>query len=104
MEATQMDDRNFDTTQENNIEFLTGQKRITVTFSAKKWVNKIKRYGESHPEDIDYVENEDGSICGHIPIKWLKISPPRQVILSEDQKAERASRMRQIAARRKKES
>lgn len=96
-----MDDRNFATTQENNIEFLTGQKRITVTFSARKWVNKIKTYSKSHPTEIDYVENEDGSICGHIPIKWLKISPPRQVILSEEQKKERAARMRQIAANRK---
>ena len=48
-----MDDRNFATIQENNIEFLTGQKRITVTFSARKWVNKIKTYSKSHPAEID---------------------------------------------------
>ena len=94
-------DRSFDNTQENNIEFLTGQKRVTVTFSARKWVNKIKKYGESHPDEIDYIENQDGSICGHIPVTWLKISPPRQVNLSEDQKKERAARMRQIATNRK---
>ena len=59
------------------------------------------KYKESHPDDVDFVENSDGSICGHVPLKWLKISPPRKVELTDEQKAERSERMRKLAASRK---
>lgn len=80
---------------------LTGQRKVTFTFTARKYINRIKKYKESHPDDVDFVENSDGSICGHVPLKWLKISPPRKVELTDEQKAERSERMRKLAASRK---
>ena len=88
--------QNFDNSNENNIEFLTGQKRITFTFTGRKWINKIKKYKIRYPDEIDFVENNDGSICGHVPITWLKISPPRKVNLTEEQKGILSERMRQL--------
>lgn len=99
-----MIEQNFDHSNENNIEFLTGQRKVTFTFTARKYINRIKKYKESHPDDVDFVENSDGSICGHVPLKWLKISPPRKVELTDEQKAERSERMRKLAASRKGES
>lgn len=96
-----MIEQNFDNSNENNIEFLTGQRKATFTFTARKFINKIKKYKESHPDDIDFIENSDGSICGHIPLKWLKISPPRKVVLTDEQKAERSARMKRLAESRK---
>lgn len=96
-----MIEQNFDHSNENNIEFLTGQRKVTFTFTARKYINRIKKYKESHPDDVDFVENSDGSICGHVPLKWLKISPPRKVELTDEQKAERSERMRKLAASRK---
>lgn len=96
-----MIEQNFDHSNENNIEFLTGQRKVTFTFTARKYINRIKKYKESHPDDVDFVENSDGSICGHVPLKWLKISPPRKVELTSEQKAERSERMRKLAASRK---
>ena len=96
-----MIEQNFDHSNENNIEFLTGQRKVTFTFTARKYINRIKKYKESHPDDVDFVENSDGSICGHAPLKWLKISPPRKVELTDEQKAERSERMRKLAASRK---
>ena len=96
-----MIEQNFDNSNENNIEFLTGQRKVTFTFTAKKFINKMKKYKESHPDDIDFVESSDGSICGHVPLKWLKISPPRKVVLTEEQKAERSARMKRLAESRK---
>lgn len=96
-----MIEQNFDHSNENNVEFLTGQRKITFTFTARKYINRIKKYKESHPDDVDFVENSDGSICGHVPLKWLKISPPRKVELTDEQKAERSERMRKVAASRK---
>ena len=88
-----MIEHNFQNSNENVIEFLTNQQTITCTFSARKWINKIKKLHESHPDEVHYVENTDGSICAHIPYKYLKISPPRKVQLSDEQKVERAKRL-----------
>lgn len=96
-----MIEQNFDHSNENNVEFLTGQRKVTFTFTARKYINRIKKYKESHPDDVDFVENSDGSICGHVPLKWLKISPPRKVELTDEQKAERSERMKKLAASRK---
>lgn len=95
-------EKNFENNNENSIEFLSGQRTVTFSFTARKWINKIKQYAQSHPDEVDFAENEDGSICGHIPYKWFKISPPRQVNLTEEQKQERADRMRRVALERKK--
>ena len=41
---------------ENMVEFITGQRTCTVTFSNPKHINKIKKlYGE-HKEDFKYFK------------------------------------------------
>lgn len=39
------------------------------------------------------VDNEDGSICAHVPVSWLRISPPRQY--TEEQRQQMGERLRQ---------
>lgn len=69
---------------ENVIEFLRDEKCATVTFSQGRFKTKIRKLAESHPEECQIVaENKDGSICAHVPVNWVKISPPR--VLSDKQ-------------------
>lgn len=35
---------------ENVVEYVTGSKTATFTFSQKKWINKMTKYSESHPD------------------------------------------------------
>lgn len=95
-----MIEQNFDNSNENNIEFLTGQRKAMFTFTARKYINKIKKYKESHPDEVDFVENKDGSICGHVPLKWIKVSPPRKVELTDEQRAARGERLKQALAKK----
>ena len=61
--------------QENNIEWLTGQDRATVSFSQKKYVNRIKRMAEKYPSRVEIIaENDDGSICATIPLKSIHLT------------------------------
>lgn len=61
---------------ENMIEFISGQRTATITFSNQKHINKIKKvYSERSEEFKYYKENKDGSICAKIPLKWVKINP-----------------------------
>ncbi len=65
---------------ENVIEWVKDQKTATLTLSQKRTVNKVKKFAESCPEDCQIIaENKDGSICAHIPVSWVKISPPKKI-------------------------
>lgn len=65
----------MDRLQENLIEWITGNKTATVTFSQKKFINRIKQMAEKHPETVDIVaENEDGSITAHIPVRAIHLT------------------------------
>lgn len=76
---------NFVNNNENCIEFLNNQHTITVPFCMQKWINKVKKLQEQYPNDVKIIaENDDGSICAKLPIKYLKLSAPRKV--SEEQK------------------
>ncbi len=79
---------------ENAIEFLKGQERATVTFSSEKWRNRLRKLQKEHPNEVDIFTDDETYTCGHIPVGWLKIHPPR--VLSDDQKAELAERMRKL--------
>jgi len=77
--------------KENNIEWLNGQQRVTVTLSQAKFINKVKKLAEQR-EDVEIVaENKDGSICAHLPLKFIKISAPRQ--MTEEQKEQARERL-----------
>ena len=67
-----MSERNI----ENMVEFISGTRTATVTFSNQKHINRIKKIYEERKDEFKYfVENDDGSICAKLPKKWVKINP-----------------------------
>lgn len=78
---------------ENNVEFIKDSERATVTFCQGRYKSRIKKLAAEHPEECGIVaENQDGSLCAHIPVAWIKISPTRR--LSEEQRREIAERFK----------
>lgn len=66
--------------KENAIEFYKGDKRATVSFSQGKYISRIKKLKERFPDEVEIVaENPDGSLYAHIPTKWIKINPPKEM-------------------------
>ena len=83
----------MDRCMENVIEFLENQERATVTFSQGRYKTRIRRLAAERPEECQIVaENQDGSLCAHIPVAWIKINPTQQ--LTEEQREQRAENMR----------
>lgn len=76
-------------------EHIGGNDTFTVT-AAERWsVGMIRRLAEKHPGDVVITaENADGSIVAHIPVAWMRIVPKRTVELTDEQRQERAERMR----------
>ncbi|WP_434309225.1 hypothetical protein [Hominifimenecus sp. rT4P-3] len=71
---------------ENVIEWIRDQTRATVSLSQKRTIGRVRKLAKEHPEKCQIVaENKDGSICAHIPVSWVKISPTAR--RSESQRA-----------------
>lgn len=69
---------------ENAIEFTKDSERATVTFSQGRYKGRIRKLAKSHPEECQIIaENQDGSLCAHIPVGWVRISPPKAVSESQ---------------------
>lgn len=78
---------------ENNIEWLTNQRKAAASFTQEKWVKKIKKLYEEHPEEMELHENYDGSIFVKFPLKWVKISCVKRQ-LTDEQKQAMAERLK----------
>ena len=83
--------------KETGVEYISTESHATFFSSEIKWINKIQRLKEKYPDDVEITYDPDdngGVIVAHIPKSWMKIAPPKKVNLTDDQKAERAERMR----------
>lgn len=92
---------------ENNISWLSGARTVEVDFTNAKHIKRIKEImadPESRAQIKDYYENEDGSVYCVIPLKWIKINPGRKNkrVLTDEQKAALAERMKKARETRKK--
>ena len=84
--------------RENCIEWLNGQDRVTVTLSQGKYINKVKKLAEKH-EGVEIVkENTDGTLLAHLPLKFVKISAPKQ--MTEEQKERARERFKAMQKER----
>lgn len=85
----------YDTTREFAIEWIKGDVTATVTApSGTKIANSMKRQYKKRPEDVtEFVENKDGSICCHVPVNWIKVSPPRKVVLTDEERQKISERL-----------
>ena len=84
-----------ETSQEFAIEWVKGSTTATVTFpGGSKYASKLKKLAEEYPEEVKLrYENEDKSVVGTIPVKYIKISHPRKVEYTDEQKAVLAKRL-----------
>lgn len=78
------------------IEWIKGNDYAGVTVpSGTALKNKIMRYSQERPSEVKLMtENKDGSAFFHIPINYVKISPPRKV--SEEQREAAGERFRKM--------
>ena len=93
---------NFENNNENDICYLTGEHYITVYFSDRKMVNRVKKLYEDRKDDFKYIkENPDGSVCAKLPKKWLKLNAGSKEGRTMTDEQREAARMRLQKAREK---
>ena len=63
--------------------------------SGTAWKSKIFKYAKLYPGQVLITSiNKDGSIVAHIPVNWIKCSPPRKV--SDEQKEIASERFKKM--------
>lgn len=78
------------------IEWIKGNDYAGVTApSGTALKSKLMRYAKERPDEVKVMAaNEDGSVFFHIPINYIKVSPPRKV--SEEQREAAGERFRKM--------
>lgn len=89
-------------TDEFCIEWVKGQKVAGVSVpNGSQLKNRLLKLAQDRPDEVEiYCENDDGSICQHVPVAWVKISNPK--IMSEENKAKVSERFQKMWDERKK--
>ena len=84
---------------ENMVEFISGTRTATVTFTNQKHINRMKKLYEERKDDFKYFkENKDGSICAKIPLKGIKINAGSKTgrVMTEEQKEAARIRLQKV--------
>lgn len=86
------------------IEWIKGNDYAGITVpSGTALKSKLMRYAQERPDEVKLmVENKDGSAFFHIPINYVKVSPPRKV--SEEQREAAGERFRKMWEEKKGEN
>lgn len=69
----------FYSANENAIEWIRGEDRITVTLSDKEMINTVKRLAKKYKNDIEIIalpSNNDGYLYARLPLSFLQIRYP----------------------------
>lgn len=89
--------------KETSFEYIDENQYGTFCSSERKWINKILALHEKYPDKIQiryWPEDNHGVILAYVPKKWFKISPPRQVNFTDEQRAALAQRMADARAKK----
>lgn len=89
--------------RETCIDYLTVDDSASFCSSETKWINKILKLKESHPDEVQIQvmpEDNDGMMLAQIPKSWLKISPPKKREMTDEQRAIVAERLANARSKR----
>lgn len=69
----------MDDYDENVLEFLTGQRRATISATKPGLISLLKGLAAGWPKDCRIeAENSDGTLTATVPVKWIRIGPPAE--------------------------
>lgn len=75
------------------IEWIRGDTMAAITApNSSRLKGRLLKLVEEHPDECDVRINRDGSVFGHVPIKYVKLHAPRE--LSDEARAAKSERMR----------
>ena len=77
-------------TNENVLEWITGDKEAAITASQKRLINRLRKLHEDNPDETVLITNQDGSVFAKVPVDWIKIKKPTKRELTDEERQEMA--------------
>lgn len=74
-----------------------------VSSDERRWINHIRKLANARPDEVVILkepEENGGFIYAKFPPKWARILPPREMNLSNEERARRAEKLRHSIASR----
>lgn len=78
-----------------------------VSSDERRWHNAITKLAKDNPNEciiIKTPEENDGVIYAKFPPKWVRIRPPKQLNLTDEEKQNRAQKLRESRRNRTSDS
>lgn len=75
----------------------TDHDRAVVSTDEPKLHRRIREYMAEYPDQVTIKyepETNDGNMIAHVPVSWVNLRPPRRLELTDEQRVERAERLR----------
>ena len=88
---------------ETAFDYLSCDEHAVFTTTEPKWIRKITTLAKNYPDEVTIIhtpEDNQGTLDAYIPKSWLKIGPPKKMILTNEQRLAASERLSQ--ARKKK--
>ena len=89
--------------RENAIEWVTGEKTMTVTFSQQREITRVRKLKEKYPDEVEIVaepETNGGYIVAHMPVSYHSLANRKKSLTDEQKQAasERLAKAREQKA------
>lgn len=80
---------------ETSLGYCNGDTCAWLSTDERRWINWARRMAQERPDEV-FIKSEykDGTIVVGVPISWFKLSPPKKMNLSEEERERRAERFR----------
>lgn len=83
-----------------NVYHAKVQQEAEVYTSIPSTIQQLNRLAGKYPDDVS-IQELDGAVIAVVPRKWIKISPPRKLNLSDEERQKRIQTL--LANKAKKE-
>lgn len=83
--------------KETSWNYISDDNIAYFSSSERKWITKIRKLAEANPNEVKIVrepEDNDGTIYAQVPSTWLYVRKPKQVNLTDEQRAAAAERLK----------
>jgi len=70
-----------------------------VSSDERHWITRVHKLAEEYPEQVKIIaepKQNDGCIYATVPVKWVRINPPKKCNLTDEQKAEMSARLKRV--------
>lgn len=82
-------------------------KVMWVSTDEKRMINRLLKIADEHRDEVEILaipEENDGCLYLKCPADWLKITPPRHLNLTDDQRVARLARLGKLPQKTSTES